>query len=506
MVIVMFIKKRKLIAGILVLLLIISLVGCKDSLDNSETSLHNKQDNTKGDTITNDFVIGFYEGTTNQSGQNVLTSLNLKEGDSYEFYISTIGLIDRGKYEMIDENSIKFISQETSSEIMGRYNNGKITSDFAIDGSKSEFIFEQVGSPDDFYKVFLGDYIATNSSDEIIVLSLRENKLFEISSTDINGNFDIINGKLVLLKGNNELLSIGEFDLKEKSITILLNLNNVENQYIFSQNSEENNIVYYGYSTKGMSGSTPVTLIIKPAKRFEIVTSKPRGIGIYEIGKSINGGYEIILTYTDPASRPDGSTFTMTGVINNENINDENTTITIEQIEYQVDMGEGSLSTMNLGRVEFSTKPLEEDSIEKPIEQTKDDKTAPEDTTKPDDKEKPEDTEKPNETGKTEGPKPTEQDNNETKEETIDVVGQYVTTVMGTTEVIMDIKADGSYELGTGETGTYEVSPEGKITFTSNTEGRKPYDTVYDSTTGGFTITFSIINGTPENDYVFIKK
>ena len=484
----MIIKNKNLMVSILSLLLIISLVGCSKPQNTSTDNIDSTQDNTKNNTITNDFVVGFYEGIIDQSGQSVLTSLNLKEGSNYELYISTLGLIDRGKYEMIDDNNIKFTSQETSNETTGSYNNGKIVTKFTAKGNEAEFTFEQVGSPDDFYKLFLGDYIATNSNNEVIVLALRENKLFEISSTDIKGSYDIIDEKLVLTRDNNEAFSIGDFDLKEKVISISLKLNNTEYQYIFSQNSEDNNITYYGYSTKGMSGNTPVSLVIKPAKMFEIVTSKPRGVGVYEIGKKVDGGYEIILTYTNPAKRPDGGAFTMNGIISSENINDTNTTIIIEQIEYQVDMGGGSLSTMNLGKVEFSTKPLEESTTEKPSEQ------KPADTTKPVESTKPDET------------KPTETPKDETKEDTINVVGQYVTTVMGTTEVIMDIKADGSYELGTGETGTYVVTSDGKITFTPATEGRNTYETTYDSKTGGFTIKFSIINGTPENEYVFSKK
>lgn len=495
----MLIKRRKILVCFLILLCI-SLVACK----NSENTLkpNDDQNNDKSFAIS-DLVIGFYEGTTNQSGQNVLTSLNLKEGGIYEFYISTLGLVDQGKYEMIDENSIKFSSQETTSEFIGKYNNGNIKSEFTINNNKTEYSFDQVGSPDDFYKVFLGDYIATNASNEVVVLSLRNNKMFEISSTDINGNFDIINGELILKGSNNELLSKGKFDVKEKVIDISLNINNVENNYTFFMNSEDNNISYYGYSAIGMSGNTPVTLIIKPAKRFEVITSKPRGIGVYEIGKSVDGGYEITLKYTDPASRPDGTDFIMNGVISSEDITNPNTTIIIEQIEYMVDMGEGSLSTMNLGRVEFSTKPFEEAVAEKPeVVQTPVETTEPKDTSGSNNQTETNEPKKPEET------KPAEQnnENNDTKDTTLNIVGQYATTVMGTTEVLLDIKEDGTYELGTGETGKYEVTSDGKITFTPDTEGRNPYETVYDTTLNGFTINFAIIKGTPVNDYVFIKK
>lgn len=501
----MIIKNSKLIIGVLIILIFITLIGCSNkpkdtNMDNLNDSPPN--DNTS-DKPANDFIVGYYEGTTDQSGQNVLTSLNLKEGSTYELYISTTGLVDRGIYKVLDKENIKFTSEMTSGELKGSYNNGRIISHFSIGSTESELTFDQVGSPDDFYKYFLGDYIAAASNNDIFVLSLRENKLFEISSTDLKGTFEIIDGKIILTKDNNEKLSTGDFFAEEKSVKITLPINNAESEYLFTQNSEENNITYYGFSTKGMSGNTPVNLIIKPAKRFELVTSKPRGIGTYEIGEKTDGGYKLVLTYTDPAARPDGSIFTMNGIISSENINDVSAVITVEQVEYQVDMGSGNLSTMNLGRVEFSTTLPKESSSETsgaPAQDNPPDDTASTDNTAPADDTKPADNTNAEEDKKPESPQ------EETKDNTLNVVGSYTTTVMGTTEVIMELKDDGSYELGTGESGTYTVSKDGKITFTPATEGRPSYETCFDSEGTSFTVKFSIINGTSESNYVFTKK
>jgi len=107
--------------------------------------------------------------------------------------------------------------------------------------------------------------------------------------------------------------------------------------------------VYKGVSPVGMAGSTPVTLLLKPGKAFEVITTAPRGVGSYEIGDD----GRIVLTYLDPSARPDGTEFQMFGTTENNDVSVAGNVIVIETVEYTVQMGPDP-SVLNLQEVEFT--------------------------------------------------------------------------------------------------------------------------------------------------------
>jgi hypothetical protein len=110
-------------------------------------------------------------------------------------------------------------------------------------------------------------------------------------------------------------------------------------------------IIYKGTATVGMTGSTAVTLVFKDDEKFELQTTKPRGTGTYKITEE-GGKIIITLIYTEPAKKPDGSEFKMIGTIKNKDIKAPGNSISVDVVEYIINMGSGD-SVMNLGQVTF---------------------------------------------------------------------------------------------------------------------------------------------------------
>jgi hypothetical protein len=122
---------------------------------------------------------------------------------------------------------------------------------------------------------------------------------------------------------------------------------------VFRKLTEEDMTTYKGTASKGMGGSTEVTLVMKKGGRFELITSKPRGRGNFEVAEDNS----ISLTYTDPETRPDGEKFVMTGTTKTQDVFAADNEIMLNTVEYIVVMQEDP-SVMDLGTVTFT--PAEE--------------------------------------------------------------------------------------------------------------------------------------------------
>jgi hypothetical protein len=299
--------------------------------------------------------LGTYEGEWAMTPQmKPLVSLVLEEGNHYEFYISIMGLAEEGSFSLKSDGAMVFTPEE-GEKTEGTYEEGMVTASFPLGEEREELSFLQVGSPDDVYKNFLGDYLTTAMGDTDVLLELKKKKQYVNTLSGETGSFKIQDGEITLTPESSEAEAVsGTIDLRSKTITITMSLapGTPASEYTFRPLSDEDVYTYKGTAEKGMGGSTEVTLLMKRGGRFELVTSKPRGTGNYTI-KEEDGTFALELEYTDPAERPDGGAFVMTGTTAGKDVGAAGNVVTLDTVEYIVVMQDDP-SVMDLGTVKFT--------------------------------------------------------------------------------------------------------------------------------------------------------
>jgi outer membrane lipoprotein-sorting protein len=300
---------------------------------------------------------GTYEGQWEMSPRmKPLASLVLTEDNSYEFYISIMGLMEEGAYSVEGETITFDPSAEGSESRAGSYSEGMIEAPFRLGKDPVTLTLTMVGSPDDVYASFLGDYMTTVMGNKEVILELQPEKQYMNTLSGEGGTFVISNGDITLNPDRADADPVeGTINPATKEITVNMAVmpGTPSTDLTFRKLTEEDMITYKGTAEKGMGGSTEVTLLIKKGGRFEVLTSKPRGRGNYTVGD----GNSLTLQYTDPEARPDGSEFVMTGKTSSKDLFSPENEITVDTIEYIVVMQEDP-SVMDLGTVTFS--PVEE--------------------------------------------------------------------------------------------------------------------------------------------------
>lgn len=306
-------------------------------------------------------VVGNYEGEWAMSpNMKPLTSLVLTNDGKYELYISIMGLVEEGTFNVNGADEITFTSS-TAVETVGKYDTGVVTAAFSLDGSPVDFQLSQVGNPDDVYATFLGTYKGTvMGSTEVNIMLLPGSKYVNALSQE-EGTFKIYNGEITLTPNDGEAV-VGVYDVSKNEMTLTMSVmpGTPTTEITFSKEtaeeaSEPSGKVFVGTSAVGMSGSTEVKLIMQENNSFVLETTKPRGTGTYEI-KTENGVSSLVLTFTDPAAKPDGSPFVLTGVMTSEDLFAAGNEVTFATIEYLIDMN-GTKSVMDLGEVTFTLAP-----------------------------------------------------------------------------------------------------------------------------------------------------
>lgn len=354
--------KRSLLL-MLALIFIFSVTGCKgnesDPTNENTTPTTNEAPTTPAPTTTpaetteEVSAAGTYEGEWAMSPMmKPLVSLVLSEDGKYEFFVSIMGLSEEGTYT-IDGDKISFISSlEGASAVDGAFADGIITASFALGMGPVELTFTQVGTPDDVYKNFLGDYLTTVMGRTEVILELRPGRKYINSLSGETGTFKLSDGVFTLTPDDGTEV-VGEFDLKTNEIKLNISLmpGTPSGDFTFTKVPEEDVLTYKGTSSVGMSGSTEVTLLLKKGNLFEVLTTKSRGVGKYEVTE-VDGKNIVKLTYLDPATRPDGNEFVMSGTSVNSDLTASGNKITVDNIEYIVVMGDAE-SVMDLKTVEF---------------------------------------------------------------------------------------------------------------------------------------------------------
>ncbi len=301
-------------------------------------------------------LAGSYEGEWAMSpNMKPLASLVLTTEQRYQVYLSITGLLDEGKFEIQDDKVISFVSDGAgSSAIKGKYNEGVLTVGFPINKQPTEIAYKQVGTPQDVYKPFLGDYVTKVMGKTDVLLSLRPNRKYVNHLSKETGTFKISNGQITLTPSTASAIAVqGTINPSNNEIAIQMSVmpGTPAAKMTFTKVPEKSMAVYKGNSSVGMSGSTAVQLTFKPGNAFALQTSSPRGVGTYEVVEK-DGKLALTLTYLDPAKTPEGAEFRMVGTTSNKDLWAAGNVIVIESVEYIVSM-EGNASIMKLGKVEF---------------------------------------------------------------------------------------------------------------------------------------------------------
>lgn len=297
---------------------------------------------------------GTYEGEWEMSPRmKPLASLVLTEDMGYEFYISILGLVGQGTYSIAGDGTITFDPADEGAESTeGTYSEGVIEVPFVLGEEPADLTLTMVGSPDDVYAPFLGDYMTTVMGSREVILELQPGKRYMNTLSGEGGTFVISNGDITLIPDREDAEPVeGTINPGTKEITVNMAVmsGTPSTELVFRKLTEDDMITYKGIAEKGMGGSTEVTLLIKKGGRFEVLTSKPRGRGNYNVGDDNS----LTLTYTDPEARPDGSEFLMTGKTSSDDLFSPENEITVDTIEYIVVMQEDP-SVMDLGTVTFT--------------------------------------------------------------------------------------------------------------------------------------------------------
>ncbi len=348
---------------VLAAIMLISAAGCKGS--GSETTTTTAPQKTEAPTTTTAApttppettepvsAAGAYEGEWAMSPMmKPLVSLVLTEDGKYEFFVSIMGLVEEGTYAA-DGEAITFTSSVAgAAAVNGTIKDGVVSAPFALGMGNVDLTFTQVGTPDDVYKSFLGDYLTTVMGRMEVYLELRPGRRYINYLSGEQGTFKLADGAFALTPDGGTAVT-GTFDLKTSEIKIAMSVmpGTPSSEFTFAKVTEAEELTYKGTSTVGMSGSTEVTLVLKKGNRFVVSTTKPRGVGKYEVVEE--GGKNVIkLTYLDPAARPDGTAFIMSGTTDNTDLTAAGNKIVVESIEYIVVM-EGKPSVMDLKTVTF---------------------------------------------------------------------------------------------------------------------------------------------------------
>lgn len=347
-------------SAVLVALLVVALVGCGEDDDvageaTGETTADAVAEPREPEPAAAPEPValntGTYEAEWAMTPQmKPLLSLVVDDTGEYAFYVSIMGLAEEGRYETADDGTITFtpLSGEPHE---GTFDAGSITTSFRLGEEPSEFTFTQVGSPDDVYESFVGDYLTSIMQGTLqVMFELKRGARYVNTLSGETGTFRIADGSITLTPEGDGDPIVGSFDLRSNTFTVTMSVmpRTPSTEMTFRKIGDDDVAVYRGMAAKGMGGSTEVTLVFKPAGRFELITSKPRGSGNFEID-----GQTITLTYTDPAERPDGGAFEMTGSVSAPDVFAADTEVTIDLIEYVVVM-ETTPSVMDLGAVTFA--------------------------------------------------------------------------------------------------------------------------------------------------------
>lgn len=232
-------------------------------------------------------IVGFYEWEWEMSPNiKPLVSLVLLEDSKYELYISIMGLLEEGTFDITDENTITFTPNESGiSAIEGKYEAGTITAAFLFDHNPTSITYIQVGSPDDVYKEFLGDYVTGVMGTTDVTISLLPNRKYVNSLSKETGTFRIYNGEITLTPDADPSAAItGEFNLANHQMVITMSVmpGTPKAEMTFKKLSADQLLVYEGSSSIGMTGSTPVKLTLKPGN---VLKSKQLSLEVVEFMK-----------------------------------------------------------------------------------------------------------------------------------------------------------------------------------------------------------------------------
>lgn len=329
-----------LMRAVLVMLFAVAmLVGCGDAEEDAQAESEPENAGVS---------VGTYEGEWTMSATTKpLVSLVMEDDGSYEFFVSIMGLVESGAYSLADDGTLTF-APESGAEHTGTYTEGMVDAAFELGGSPVDLTFIQVGSPDDVYDEFLGDYLGEVDGEQFL-LELIPGRQYSLSLTNETGTFAIADGQITLTPNGSGRTVTAPIDLSTKAISLPQSGGTVELRKLGWDEVAR----YEGMAEKGMGGGTPVTVIFKPAGHFELITSKPRGRGRYSV-ESAADGYALTLTYSEPAERPDnGEPFVLTGTISSNDPFVADTTVTIDTVEYIVVM-QADPSVMDLGGVELT--------------------------------------------------------------------------------------------------------------------------------------------------------
>lgn len=304
-------------------------------------------------TVAIEDLVGSYEGEWAMSPMmKPVASLILTPDNKYEFFLSIMGLMEEGSFEIKPDYVVNFTPTGGKSAIKGKYEEGTLKVAFSIDNKPAEITYTQVGTPQDVYKSFLGDYLTKVMGRTEVLLSLRPDRKYVNSLSHETGTFKITNGQITLTPNDENATSVtGSFDVSSHQMVIEMSVmpGTPKAELTYDKVPPEDMLVYCGISSVGMSGTTPVQLTFKPGNAFEIKTSSPRGVGVYEVNQK-DGKFELVLTYIDPAARPDGTEFKLVGTTQKADLSAPGNTIKLT-VEYIVNMD--GPSVMNLGEVQF---------------------------------------------------------------------------------------------------------------------------------------------------------
>ena len=307
-------------------------------------------------TVSMEDLAGSYEGEWAMSPMmKPLASLVMKEDNTYEFYLSIMGLMEEGTFEIQNDYVVAFTSAAGGEPIKGKYDEGFLTVAFPINNSPTEISYMQVGSPEDVYQGFLGDYRTTVMGRLHLLIGLRKGQQYIDYYSKQTGTFKVSGGKITLTPSDNSIAPMtGPISLSTKDFTVSMELMGPgrPSELTFTKIAPEDVAVYKGRSTVGMAGFTDVTLLLKPGNAFEILTASPRGVGYFVVEED----GKIVLTYMDPPTTPDGEEYIMTGTTANQDVFATGNKISIESVKYTLSMGDGP-RIMDLLDVEFTLEP-----------------------------------------------------------------------------------------------------------------------------------------------------